>query len=717
MTEHKDFFVDADLPIEDRDSDRLGRRAFAESIAQHILDVSIEHGFTVAVTGEWGSGKTSVLNMVAETLEESGGAVAVLSFNPWLFGGSTELVSRFFNELSAQLGQRNLAPLKVVAKVLTDMGKALAQHSSIPGASPTAAVAGIVVDKWTETPSLLSQRDHLRRTLQTLKSRIVVIIDDIDRLERNETRELIRLIRLTSDLPHVVFLLAFDRRHVASSLGETEADGQQYLGKIIQVSYNLPVVREPVLPTMYFARLDELVLERDLDGPDRQVWERVFSELVRPLLSNLRNVKRFLYSLPVTLDMVGKEVALADLLGLEAIRVLKPALFEELKAHPDCLVRYKSDWRLAAGFGDRKKEIETELEGMLKRAGDDRSILGSVFELLFPVTQEHIGVGTYGTRQEANWRRDRRVACEEVLRIYLSGGLGDATIPADDIRELVSVMTDRTRVASLLDGLDAQELEHTLERLEDFEGEFPEQAASVVAPILVNKMGTLSDEFTGSLSPTPRSRVKLVVYGLLRRIQGHDARGDQVRHMLNELNSLSGKLCLVEAVGYQEYAGQRLVSANAAKELEVELLKSLTAATADELQSEWDLIGLCLRPLRWFEDEGNSRLEQRFSEHLTGDRFVLALLRSAAGYAYRSGGVRQKRLPWQSLVESFGEGLVEAVDRLAKSAVYQDLPEEDKRTVQLAQVHAGGGEATEWEIGDAGRSVDLFKGVDSEGCC
>ena len=697
MTDHKDSFVDADLPIEDRDSDRLGRRTFAESIAQHILDVSIEHGFTVAVTGEWGSGKTSVLNMVAETLEERGEAVAVLSFNPWLFGGSTELVSRFFNELSAQLGKGNLGQLKVVAKVLTDMGKALAQHSSIPGASPTAAVAGVVVDKWTETPSLLSQRDRLRRTLQTLKSRIVVIIDDIDRLERNETRELIRLIRLTSDLPNVVFLLAFDRRHVASSLGETESDGQQYLEKIVQVSYNLPVVREPVLPAMYFARLDELVLKRDLERPAREVWGRVFPEIVRPLLSNLRNVKRFLYSLPVTLDMVGKEVELADLLGLEAIRILRPALFEELKAHPDCLVLYKSDWRLAAGLGDRKKEIQNELKGMLERAGDDRDMLESVFELLFPSTHEHIGLRTYGTHEEANWRRDRRVACEEVLRIYLSGGIDETAIPSDDIRDLVSVMTDRTQVASHLESLDEQGLEQTLERLEDFEGEFSEHAASAVVPILVNRMGTLSDEFTGSLSFPPRFKANRVIYRLLRRIQDQDALGDQVRNMLNEVNSLSGKLCLVEMVGHRENVGHRLASCEVAKELEIELLESLTSSTTDQLESEWDLIGLSLRPVRWFQDERKSRLEQKFSEHLTADRFVLALLRSAAGYAYRSGGARQKRLPWESLVESFGEELAEAVDRLAKSALYPDLPEEDKHTVQLAQVYAEGGAATEWE--------------------
>ena len=69
-----------------------------------------------------------------------------------------------------------------------------------------------------------------------------------------------------------------------SSLGETEADGQQYLEKIVQVTYNLPIVRESVLPDMYLPTIDELVLTRGLEGPDRAVWLRVFHEIVRPLL-------------------------------------------------------------------------------------------------------------------------------------------------------------------------------------------------------------------------------------------------------------------------------------------------------------------------------------------------------------------------------------------------------------------------------------------------
>ena len=42
-----DQYFDADRPIERRDEDRLGRRPFAEGIAQQILSVPASHGFTI----------------------------------------------------------------------------------------------------------------------------------------------------------------------------------------------------------------------------------------------------------------------------------------------------------------------------------------------------------------------------------------------------------------------------------------------------------------------------------------------------------------------------------------------------------------------------------------------------------------------------------------------------------------------------------------------
>ena len=234
-------YLEDDRPIEHRQDDRLDRKAFAESVAQRIRNVPAEAGFTVAVTGEWGSGKTSVINMVAETLECDSSGTTILRFNPWLFGGAGELVARFFQELSAQLGQNKTQKLQDVAKLLAKFGKALAPLIPVPGATLVADLAEEVVDDWAKQPSLYSEYAQLRKALEVSESRVVVLIDDIDRLDPDETREVMRLVRLTSDLPNVVFLLAFDRENVANSLSKIGVDGSQYLEKIVQVSFNLPI--------------------------------------------------------------------------------------------------------------------------------------------------------------------------------------------------------------------------------------------------------------------------------------------------------------------------------------------------------------------------------------------------------------------------------------------------------------------------------------------
>ena len=684
---------DADRPIECREQDRLGRRSFAEAISRQLRAVPAEHGFTIAVVGEWGSGKTSVLNMVAETLEGDAD-VAVLPFNPWLFGSADDLVTRFFHELSAQLGQSRSERLKDVAKALSNLGQSLAPLSPVVGTTSAAGLIFKPIDHWTKPRSLHDQRDHLREALAASDSRVVVPIDDIDRLEASETRELMRLVRLTSDLPNVVFLLAFDRRHVARSLREDEIEGRQYLEKIVQVSYDLPNIREAILPGMFLPWLDELIGGRDLAQLDREVWGRVFYDVIKPLLGNLRDVKRYLYSLPVTLDLIGQEVALADLLGLEALRILRPSLFDELRAHTEYLVHSESVSGLLMPE-DARNKIKRELSEVLDRAGGERDVLSSVLEIMFPATQGPLGRSSHGPDWIPSWRKQRRVACEEVLRIYLQAGLDEDTIPSREVQELVGALTDGKRLAALLDALDEQRFEAALERLEDFEGDYPAEAAPVAVPALVNRMGQLSDHSTGMFDLSPRFKVTRVVLRLLKRIEGPEDLMASVCLMLGEIDSLSGWFELIEMVGHRQSVGHQLISEDQARKLEEQLVERLESATARQLMGEWNLFALSLRTRHWLEDEDGSQLGARLREHLVEDGFVLALLRTAVNYAH-SNGRTEKRLFWNELIEVFGEELVDAVDRLARAPSYGDLAEEDQNTIDLAQGYASGGRPKAW---------------------
>ena len=687
-------YFDADRPIECRQKDRLGRWSFAEAIAGQVRAVPAKHGFTIAVVGEWGSGKTSVLNMVAETLEADGGKIAVLRFNPWLFGSTTDLVTLFFRELSAQLGQARIESLKKVVMALTELGQLLAPLSPFAGTTWVAKLFAKLTGSWTKQPSLHDKREKLRKALAASDSRVVVLIDDIDRLEASEIRELMRLVRLTSDLPNVVFLLAFDSRHVARSLGEN-VEGRQYLDKIVQVSYDLPNVREAILPGMFLPWLDEVVQGRELAQFDRDVWKRVFYDVINPLLGNLRDVKRYLYSIPVTLDTVGQEVALADLLGLEALRILRPSLFDELRAHAEYLVHPESGLRMLLSEEARNKETKEKLLAMLKRAEGEREILSTVLEVLFPATQGPLDRSSYGPEWTMQWRKLRRVACEEVLRIYLQAGLDEGRIPSREVQELVEALTDEPKLKRLLDALDDQRFDAALVRLEGFEDDFPVESVPIVVPLLVNRMGRLSAYAVGMFDVSPRFRVTRVVLRFLRRIENSDELMASMYAMLAKVDTLSGWFELVEMVGHRQSVGHELVDEPQAKKLENQFVDRLESATAEQLAGEWNLSVLSLRTVNLIGGEDNVRLVTRLREHLAEDEFALTLLCTAVNYMDYNGH-SEKRLFWVELAKVFGEGLADSVEGLADAPLYRNLPEDDQDTIELAQRYATGWRPEAW---------------------
>ncbi len=679
---------DADRPIEHREQDRLERRSFAEAIANQIRAVPVEHGFTVAVVGEWGSGKTSVVNMVAEALQEGEFSTTILRFNPWLFSGPADLMTRFFGELSAQLGRAGNEQLKKVAQTLATIGQSLAPLSPLPGTVTVAELAAKLADEWAKRPSLLRQRERLGEALGASQSRIVVLIDDIDRLERNETREIMRLVRLTSDLPNLVFVLAFDSQRVAASLDEDPDEGRRYLDKIVQVSYTVPVIRDDVLESFLLTQLQEMIERHDVAELDRDVWFRVRYEVIKPLVSNLRDAKRFLFSLPVTLNSVGQEVALADLLGLEALRVLRPNLFEELRAHAHCLTQVESLSQWSMQGANREERIEVELTAMLDRVGSERKLMESVLQTLFPA-QRVVGGASYGSDWEGRWRRERRVASGEVFRIYLASALADDGVPTSHVLEVVSALSDATRLADLFNAMDEQRFEAVIERLEDFQSEYPREAVSVAVPVLLNQMARVSDQATGDLFFSPRVKVTRVVLRLLRRIEDPAELASAVEEMLNRVDLLSGWMCLVEMVGYRQNIGHKLVGEDDAAGLEQQLIQRILSCSAEQLAEEWNLADLCCRPLAWLDGDAKEQLANSLHAHLDHDDFVVVLLRTSVNYAYTNDGT-EKRLYWDWLLEAFGDRLEDALHRVLTSEAYESATDEDRDTIELACRYAEG---------------------------
>ena len=58
----------------------------------------------------------------------------------------------------------------------------------------------------------------------------------------SEIRDIFKLVRLTANFPNIIYIVAFDRNRVEKALAEQGLPGRDYLEKILQVAFDLPVV-------------------------------------------------------------------------------------------------------------------------------------------------------------------------------------------------------------------------------------------------------------------------------------------------------------------------------------------------------------------------------------------------------------------------------------------------------------------------------------------
>jgi KAP family P-loop domain len=92
--------------------------------------------------------------------------------------------------------------------------------------------------------TLQEQKNELANELRKLNQNVLIIMDDIDRLTPNETANLFQLVKTNGDFPKIIYLLLCQRDTVEHALKiALELDGKQYLKKIVNVGFDIPIPR------------------------------------------------------------------------------------------------------------------------------------------------------------------------------------------------------------------------------------------------------------------------------------------------------------------------------------------------------------------------------------------------------------------------------------------------------------------------------------------
>lgn len=665
----------ADAPIVRSSEDLLGRTVMAQTLArQATADVS-GRGIVIGVAGPWGSGKTSLLNLAASEAETSGTGY-VIRFDPWLFSSSEELVLRFLSELSSQLAQeRDLADLAASVGEYAQVLAPLSALIAAPWLGPVVALSGRLMTRRRNSklpPSAKEQRERVCDALRGLDRRLIVLVDDVDRLQAAEVRDVVRLVKLVGDFPNTTYVLAYDQRRVARALDAgNENEGQAFLEKIVQVSYDVPAVDRIRLDRALGEAMSAAVGDITRYRFSQERYTNLFADAQR-LFSTLRDVRRYSNALPTILDLIGEEIELADVLALEAIRARVPDSFDAVVAAREVLTEPRAAASRAGASSDA--HAREQVERIVTEAGDHAEAVRSMIRRLFPAAAHFLGGSHWGDEWLARWRREGLVAHPEVFAIYLQKGLPSGVLSRADVEDFLAALTDRPRLERAIDALTPDQLEGMFARLEHYEDSFPRHDVEVAISILFNARSRLERSKRGVFDLGGEIGVSRIVYRLLKRLEESEVHR-VASAALPQIESLSERGELVRMIGYRPDSGHQLISEEAAAAAEEAFIDELMRDDAEDLAGERDLLSLFFWARSVRETAAIERVLGLASE---SDLFLAGLLRSAytetLGATMGDAAVRRSsRLDWGALLDFIPErDLIVLIQRLDISTLALD---------------------------------------------
>ena len=117
-----------DVPLQTVQDDALGISEYVDGLSDFILNC--ETPFTISIQGHWGSGKTSIMNMIADKIK---GQVIPIPFNTWQYSQfsfdselSISLLTKFIKELSDKSDKKN--KYETIFNILKDISCKLIEN-------------------------------------------------------------------------------------------------------------------------------------------------------------------------------------------------------------------------------------------------------------------------------------------------------------------------------------------------------------------------------------------------------------------------------------------------------------------------------------------------------------------------------------------------------------------------------------------------------------
>ncbi|MBP6839027.1 MAG: AAA family ATPase [Kofleriaceae bacterium] len=306
-----------DVPISGPADDLFARAPVARRLVELALATPVAQPRVVALVGQGGAGKSSLLRLVASLLADRA-EVAVVHLDAAAVPGAAALWTALAEQLTALFAAAGAVDMSDAVR-----DRVAGYGSVVSGLAKIAGVKVDVGDALRRTPEQV--RAELIEMTQEVGKRVVVVLDHLDRLPTAELRPALELLRRCAEIPYLAVVLAFDRQAVARRLNEAGADPAA-LARAIEVELALPPVERTLLARLVAGGAARVLarLGRELD-PVIELFDPDGGVLVG-LLSTARDGKRAYNAIAAAAPLLPTGPALGPALVELVLRLMVPEL-------------------------------------------------------------------------------------------------------------------------------------------------------------------------------------------------------------------------------------------------------------------------------------------------------------------------------------------------------------------------------------------------------
>jgi len=676
----------ADPPITSKSEDRLGRAPLAEKIATMINKFDGQDSFVIGIEGVWGSGKTSFIELVLESLgTQNKEKWKIVRFNPWVFFNVEALYLDFFAELGKVTGNKDIL----------NYGKRILRKVEIEPQVSIPFLNFSLGKLKADDRSLKEIRDEIERQFVKSGNKMIVVIDDIDRLDKEDVREIFKMVKVNANFPNTIYLLAYDRTKVENILTKDNFPGSEYLKKIVQVSFALPKPEPNQIYEVLGEKLDNLLDSDELKNIiktywDTKRWGNIFVGGFRDVFKTIRDVKRFISSWLLDYLIVGyNEVNPIDFLGVELIRVFAPDVYTEISGAKELFTKLDSNY--VGARDDRPQRLEDIKKILEKSPQEIKTNITEVCRQLFPQVDGLFTNTHYSYDWAVGWRQSIRVCSEDHFDTYFLLSVPTGKIAQSDLNFYANSLNKKGQLFKQLKLVSPEvKLKTTLDYLMDKLDSFNQTNLTRFIEELFLFGDTVNVEPSPAFESVPH-KIRRLCYHAIKRLG--EKRGSVIKIVYKKTPAVYTSTFFVGYLisEYEDYVNKKETDTPLIdKESDIQILRNLAVSKIREkLKKDKNLPEKHLAAfLLWLNMFGhNDEVKKYINSMLTSNTRTIEIL-SAFKTAYFSTGfgdyvsTKHDKIDTKSLEVLVG---LPAIDSAVERVVTGNLSVKEKSIITLYQ--------------------------------